>query len=493
MFKRRLVLMCSCFLAVGAVVGTHPAAAAEKPAAGRAAGAFIVDGKPFAFAYAYAQLEPAREGDDVLWVLLTEQPASADQLAGRFRDTAASDQLNSLAFALDAQNEPSDWRWSHPALSIGCALCSELKFQLSSRTRDEIGGTVFSEKTQTFQKQTYAFRASFAATIRRPSEPAGATKAQQAAIRELRRRGLAFRPADFYVFRTEPDVIRLFLDAGMKPDTLAPGATETLLLDVLGSDCSEPRVRSVALMLIAAGADPNRRSPNGSTPLTRAYNCPDVIDALLKAGAKAAEPAGRTPAPKPAPKTAPATRTPEQARQELARRKLALTEDRFWDRLTEFDTAATLLFLEAGISPNARRESPRGATPLLFVTQSGCAAPDATRREAAAEIALTLIAHKADVNLKSENDTTPLVHAAESCPVEVVRALLAAGAGTKAKARGGATAMLLAVLAGREDNVRALIDGGYDVRAELPSLLPLANGKPGIEAMLKKAAAGKLY
>jgi len=91
----------------------------------------------------------------------------------------------------------------------------------------------------------------------------------------------------------------------MKPDTLAPGATETLLLDVLGSDCSEPRVRSVALMLIAAGAAPNYRNADGSTPLTRAYNCPDIVDVLLKAGANHTDPAVRTPSPRPAPKTAP--------------------------------------------------------------------------------------------------------------------------------------------------------------------------------------------
>ena len=263
---RRTIWRWSGVVAVGAAVATFSAAAAEKLPAGRATGTFSVDGKPFTFAYAYAQLEPSRDGDDVLWVLLTEKPATADQLAGRFRDTAASDQLNALAFALDAQNDPSDWRWSHPALSIGCALCSDLKFQVSLRTRDEIGGTVFSAKPQTFQKQTYAFRAGFAAKIGRPAEPAGATQAQQKAIKELRRRGVAFRPADFFVFRTEPDVIRLFLDAGMKPDTLAPGGTETLLLDVLASDCSDPRVRSVALMLIAAGADPNYRNPDGGVP-----------------------------------------------------------------------------------------------------------------------------------------------------------------------------------------------------------------------------------
>lgn len=562
MSKRRPGPVCMCVMAIG-VVATAAIAAAQKPVAGQATGNFTVDGKPFTFAHAYAQVEPDREGKDVLWVLLTEKPASADQLAGRLRDTAASGDLNALAFALDAQNEPSDWRWNHPALSIGCALCSDLRFQPSSRTRDEIAGTVFSATPQSFTGQKYEFRASFAARIRRPSEPAGATAAQKSAIKKLQQKGLAFRPADFYMSRTEPEAIRLFLDAGMKADTLAPGITETLLLDVLGSDCSEPQVRSVALMLIAAGADPNYRSPEGNVPLMRVYKCADLADALLKAGAKltlpssvkgetvgqslmnsaitfgppevvqvliargydikrdggrlldnardrpeiqkilrdagagGAPPATRTAAAVEAtaePATTPAPRaalSPEQARQELVGRKLAFTQEAFWDRLMAFDADGALLFLEAGIPPGGRRSPPQNDTPLLFVTSSGCGAPDAARKTAAAALALALIAHKADVSAKDENDTTPLIHAAQSCPPEVVRALLQAGASTRAKARGGATAMMLAVLGGRDDNVRALIDGGYDVSSELTSLLPLAAGTPKIQALLKQAAAKK--
>ncbi len=157
----------------------------------------------------------------------------------------------------------------------------------------------------------------------------------------------------------------------------------------------------------------------------------------------------------------------------------------------ELDADATLLFLEAGIPPGVRRAPPQSDTPLLFVTSSGCGAPDARRKAAAAAIAVALVAHKADVSASDENQTTPLIHAAESCPPQVVRALLHAGASTKAKSRGGATAMMLAVLGDREDNVRVLLDGGYDVASEVTSLLPLAAGKPTIEALLKQAAARK--
>ncbi len=527
------------------------AVAAAKPAAGRASGSFAVDGKPVTFVHAYAQLEVDSGGKDVLWVLLSEKPATARQLAGRLRDAAASGELNALAFALDRQNQPSDWRWNHPALSIGCALCSDLEFQPSSRTRDEVAGVVFSAKPQTFKGQKYQFRASFAAKIRRASD-VGATAAQKAAIRKLQQRGLPFTPDGFYLSRTEPEAIRLFLDAGMKPDTLATGFTETLLLDVLGSDCSDPRVRAVALMLIRAGADPNYRSPEGNMPLLRSYRCAEIAGPLLAAGARLTPPspiqgetvgqtvmegaitydapevvrllvargydvaregtrllekargnpaiqrilrdagAGRAvveSTAKAAPSTARAPRTPEQARQELNRRKLPFTQAGFWGPLMRLDADATLLFLEAGIPPGVRRTPPQSDTPLSFITSSGCAAPDARRRAAAAAIAVALVAHKADVNASDENQTTPLIHAAESCPPQVVRALLQAGASTKARSRGGATAMMMAVLMSREDNVRLLIDGGYDVASEVDALLPLTADKPTIEALLKQAAA----
>jgi hypothetical protein len=204
--------------------------------------------------------------------------------------------------------------------------------------------------------------------------------------------------------------------------------------------------------------------------------------------------AARPPVPA-APAATPAAAHPasrkEQARQELARRNLAFTPEAFWDRLTEFDAVGVVLFLDAGMAPGVRRPPPQHDTPLLFVTSAGCTMPLGTQKAAATEIALALIAHKADVNARSDNDTTPLIHAAESCPSTVVRALLQAGASTTAKARGGATPMMLAVLSNREDNVRALVDGGYDVAGELGTLTPLTAGKPKIEALLRQAAAKK--
>jgi ankyrin repeat protein len=551
---------------------------AQTPGPGQAAGRFTVDGKSIAFAYAYAQLEPNSEGKDELWVLVTEKPASADRLAARTWDFAANGSLNAMAFALDAENLASDWVWKHPALAIGCGFCSALKFRVSSRTDGEIAGTAYSEEPQTWKTQKYEFRVSFRANIRRPWEVPGTTVAQRAAIRTLLQRRFFFTPGYFYtaVVTNEPELVRLFLDAGMKPDALDPGMSETALLYLARMDCTDAPAHGIPVsdalklisMLIAAGADPNYRDPEGRVPLVAAYGCGKIVEALLKGGAKLslasrdrevtvgrevmdaaiafghpdvvrvliahgydvkrdgarllenarrepeiqkilraagaapAVPPARTPATVETPAKPPAgpeakraaraALSPDQARQELARRKMPFTQEAFWGRLTQYDTEGALLFLDAGMAPGVRRPPPQNDTPLQFVTSGGCGTPLPAQKAAAVEIALALIAHKADVNAKDDNDTTPLIHAAESCPADVVRALLRAGASTKAKARGGATAMMMAVLMDREDNVRALIEGGYDPSSELAGLLPIAAGKPTIEALLKQATAKKL-
>ena len=66
-----------------------------------------------------------------------------------------------------------------------------------------------------------------------------------------RGRGIYVRPVNNYP--SGPEETRLFLDAGMNSETLAPGATETLMLEVLASGCSKPHGHSSALMLLAAG------------------------------------------------------------------------------------------------------------------------------------------------------------------------------------------------------------------------------------------------
>ena len=70
----------------------------------------------------------------------------------------------------------------------------------------------------------------------------------------------------------------------------------------------------------------------------------------------------------------------------------------------------------------------------------------------------------------------------------VLATLLAAGARTGVKAKGGATPMMMAVIFNRADNVAALLEGGYDVKPELDMLRGIAASYPDILKMIEAAA-----
>jgi hypothetical protein len=228
--------------------------------------------------------------------------------------------------------------------------------------------------------------------------------------------------------------------------------------------------------------------------LERASGRPE-IEAILRGTTPAKPPAEETPAARSTSKppaealpgaTAPrAEMSPAAARQALAARNIEFTAEAFWFALMDQDADRVLLFLDAGMSPNLRRESVND-TPLLFASTWDYSQDTAARTA----IILGLIARGADVNAPDINDATPLLHAAQYCPAEVVRAMLKAGAKTRVQARGGATPMMMAVIFGRADNVKELLDGGYDVKPELEMLLQVAAAHPEIQSMLK-AAGGK--
>lgn len=514
------------------------AAAGTTAAPGRASGAFTVDGKPATLAYAYAQIETGSDGKPALAILITERPVPAALIDGenRLADVLQAAKTSGLVLLADAKNEASGWSWVHPDLRIGCGFCSDLQLVVASRTADEIQGEVRTAKPQSWQKQKYEFAATFDAKIKKMgSGVAAGTPAQEAARQRIRQGGMRYTAADFFANRTTPDAVKLFLDAGMPPDTLSPeGSGETLLLDVLSSDCADAEVKQVALMLVKRGANVNYRTPDGTVPLLRAYRCADVVQALLDAGAdlKAQAPTagqtvgqallktattfdkpdvvrlltqrGVTPPPaapaSAAPRTtsrpgaaagsaaaataASAARSPEEAKQELGKKGWALTEAGFWARLMDLDANGSLLYLEAGQSPNLHRPPPQSDTPLLYAT-SACAAPDSAA--AATTIALGLVGHGADVNAKSDVGVTPLMSAAQYCPLEVVQALLKAHADANAKSRGGATALAMAVMAGKTESVKAILDTGYSLKNESWDPLVAAAGHPDIEKLLRAA------
>ena len=74
------------------------------------------------------------------------------------------------------------------------------------------------------------------------------------------------------------------------------------------------------------------------------------------------------------------------------------------------------------------------------------------------------------------NGADALVLAAGSCPIGVVRALIAAGLPLQSRAKSGATALRNAILEERADVVEALLDAGVDPKEEPYNLRALASG-----------------
>jgi hypothetical protein len=449
-------------------------------------------------------------------------------------------------------------------VNTGCGICSDWVAQ-ARRGAGTVQGKVFTAAVQTTEGTRWEFRGEFQAELKpgwEAAAEAAATPAQRGIRKQLRADGSHFTPDGFFLAALmNPANVKLYLDAGMPPDTPSPDSGDTLLLGLLGGSELSPEQRAAVRELIRRGADVNRRSKEGGgTPLARAFCCADIARALLDAGAKMEGPSGqpgRTAAqalmdtaiafdkpdvvkllvergyplaaerdellerasgrpeieavlrgaapaaraagapppargtakpPAEAPPGAATTRaelSPAAARQALAARNIDFTPEAFWFALMDQDADRVSLFLDAGMNPNLRREH-LNDTPLLFASTWDYSQHAAERTA----VILGLIAHGADVNAPDINDATPLLHAAQYCPAEVVRAMLKAGAKTKVQAKGGATPMMMAVIFGRADNVKALLEGGYDVKPELDSLLPIAATHPEIQSMLK-AAAGK--
>jgi Ankyrin repeats (many copies) len=102
---------------------------------------------------------------------------------------------------------------------------------------------------------------------------------------------------------------------------------------------------------------------------------------------------------------------------ELRAKKNAAREAAFFQAVEAGDLATVTAELDAGIAPDVRDAG--GSTPLMLT-------PDP-------RIARRLIAAGADVNARNQSAATPLIHAAGSCNLEVVRLLLQSGADVHAR------------------------------------------------------------
>ena len=172
----------------------------------------------------------------------------------------------------------------------------------------------------------------------------------------------------------------------------------------------------------------------------------------------------------------------KRARAELAGRDVEFSEKDFLDRARKGDGETVVLFLEAGMSPDAEDQ---GYTPLLEAARRGYE-----------EMAAALIAGGADLDATDPYGVTALMFGLISGSVETARRLIEAGADVKARDIDGRTALIEALTTENDippELIGLLIERGADVNVRIADgLTPLmiaASGSPGVLRILMDAGA----
>jgi hypothetical protein len=129
------------------------------------------------------------------------------------------------------------------------------------------------------------------------------------------------------------------------------------------------------------------------------------------------------------------------------------TAEGFSNAVKEPSVEAVRLFLQGGMSANTKDD--QGTAVLLFASAFCGRGMDAYE-----QIVEALLAAGADVNVRNQNDSTPLIEAAMTCSPRLIGALIKAGADVNAKAKGGGTALMLAEVMKRDEIVAMLKKAG---------------------------------
>lgn len=222
---------------------------------------------------------------------------------------------------------------------------------------------------------------------------------------------------------------------------------------------------SAALYFFSPGAGSGRRAQTSPTPRTVSTPTPTPAPTVDAQANLAAPPPG------------PAELA---ARERLAERNIAFSEESFGRVVEDGDTSAVDLFLAAGMSPDAKdaagrtaliRAASRGSNHISRKLLMGGADPNA--RDASGATALmeaaerdhretteVLLAGRADVNLRDNEGRTALLRAAAQGHSHVVRMLLERGARTDFRDRQGRNALAWAERNDRSDVVELLRKAG---------------------------------
>jgi hypothetical protein len=155
-------------------------------------------------------------------------------------------------------------------------------------------------------------------------------------------------------------------------------------------------------------------------------------------------------------------------------------QEHFWDGIRRQQPQRLALALQAGA--DVRGLSTTKSTPLIELADR-CRGGKPQLLQSLAD---QLIAAKADPTGVDEIGRTALVVGAPTCPIEILRALIAAGVPLNAVDKGGATAMRRAINEGRVDVVNLLIDSGVDPRKEPYDTNREATGNKAVQDALRR-------
>lgn len=259
-------------------------------------------------------------------------------------------------------------------------------------------------------------------------------------------------PLHFAAEHKAADAIKALLAAGAKVNAQNKEGETPLFCAV-----EEGAGLDIVKILLAAGADPNIAAAkrNNSTPLIEAVreNQPEVLDALLSAGAKV---------------------------------DMAVANGRTALIFAIRDEALPLIrkLLAAGANPNLTDKS--GSTPIMYAASEGMemltslveAKADAltvdqngtnlfmvccSRASYTPEQLKTVLGWGFNINATDKKGRTALMYAAKAKNSAALTFLLASGAKVNAKDEEGNTALLLCDM--KKETVKLLLDAGADVKA----------------------------
>jgi len=164
-------------------------------------------------------------------------------------------------------------------------------------------------------------------------------------------------------------------------------------------------------------------------------------------------------------------------RETLVSKGVEFSQESFFNSVVRGQTEIVKLFLEAGMSPNAKQG---GITALMEASRRG---------KTHHEIAAALIQAGAEINVQDPYGVTPLLFAAISGSPETIRMLLKSGANVKAKDSDGRTALIETLTTENDlppETIEELIQAGSEVNVRIyGGLTPLMIAAAGNSRILQ--------